>query len=404
MRVLSIGFMYPPHDLGGGYELTWRSAVRSMRDRGDEVTVVASDWRRPGLPPSQELDEGVHRELRTYWHDHAFPRLGPRARLRIERCNAEVLDRHLREARPDVVNWWAMGGMSLSLVERVRRSGLPAVGVVGDDWLSWGPRADAWVRPFRKHPRLASAAESLTGIPARVDLRSAALWLFNSAHMKESALVATPGLRRAEVVHPGIDDGMFRPADPHPWGWRMLYLGRMDPRKGVHIAVEAMRHLPEVATLTVQGGGDDAYAKDVRDQAARLGLGRRVAFTQEPRERLPAIYSEADAVLFPVQWEEPWGLVPLEAMAMGRSVVATGTGGSAEYMRDGENCLIYEPRDSGAALASRIRELASNRALQAKLRGGGLETASRFTETAYNERIRDALELAADEHSPQARR
>ncbi len=56
---------------------------------------------------------------------------------------------------------------------------------------------------------------------------------------------------------------------------------------------------------------------------------------------MPAELAAADALLFPVQWEEPWGLVPLEAMASGTPVVATGTGGSGEYLRDGDNCLVY---------------------------------------------------------------
>ena len=62
--------------------------------------------------------------------------------------------------------------------------------------------------------------------------------------------------------------------------------------------------------------------------------------------RSPAAYAAADAVLFPVSWEEPWGLVPLEAMAVGRPVLASRAGGGpAEYLRAGENCL-HSPDDA----------------------------------------------------------
>ena len=54
-------------------------------------------------------------------------------------------------------------------------------------------------------------------------------------------------------------------------------------------------------------------------------------------------------VVFPVRWEEPWGLVPIEAMARGRPVVATGRGGSGEYLRDGENCVLFEADDAERA-------------------------------------------------------
>jgi glycosyltransferase involved in cell wall biosynthesis len=76
-------------------------------------------------------------------------------------------------------------------------------------------------------------------------------------------------------------------------------------------------------------------------------------------------------------------------MAVGRPVVATGTGGAAEYMRDGENCLVYSPRDSAEALATRVMDLAAAPELRERLRDGGFATAAAYTESSYNERIRD---------------
>ena len=395
LRVLTVGSMYPPHDLRGGYEMTWRSSVRQLRGRGHEVRVLTTDFRAREADGSQE-DPGVHRELRWYWHDHAFPRTGWRARIALERHNAAVLDRHLEEQRPDVVCWWAMGGMSLSLVERVRRAGLPAVGVVGDEWMAWGPRMDAWIKPFRSRPRAAALAERLTGLPARLDLGGSATWLFNSDHTRRASLAAGWELPRAELAHPGIDPALFPPAPPAPeWRWRLLYLGRFDPRKGVDTAVEALPHLPAEATLTLQGSGDPGYVRDLRGRIAELGLEGRVRLSAEPRERLGAVVADHDAVLFPVRWEEPWGLVPLEAMAVGRPVVASGTGGSAEYLRDGENCLLFSPRDSAAELAAAVTRLAGDAGLRERLREAGRETAAPFTEAAYNEAIEAALAAAA---------
>src|SRR5438477_8484756 len=98
--------MYPPHDLGGGYELTWRASVTQLRHRGHDVRVLASDYHSPSVDLDQELDEDVNRELRWYWRDHAFPRHSLFARVRLERHNAHVLERHLAEFVPDVVAWW----------------------------------------------------------------------------------------------------------------------------------------------------------------------------------------------------------------------------------------------------------------------------------------------------------
>src|SRR5258708_7305922 len=153
--------MYPPQYLGG-YELIWQSAVAAERAAGHEVRVLTSDL---DLGADEPDDADVHRELRWYWRDFEFPRLSLRERVRLERANAAVLDRHVEELQPDVVAWWAMGGMSLSLIERVRRAGLPAVALVIDDWLDYGPRVDAWVKLGARVPRAARVNEALTRLP-----------------------------------------------------------------------------------------------------------------------------------------------------------------------------------------------------------------------------------------------
>jgi glycosyltransferase involved in cell wall biosynthesis len=390
LRVLAIGNIYPPHAPGGGYELTWRSAMEHLRDDGHAVRVLASEHREPGVGDDAAEDPEVFRQLPWYWRDHVFPRRGLRERVALERDAAEVLQRHIAKFQPDVVNWWGMGGMPLGLVERVRIAGIPSVAVVGDEWLVWGPKVDAWQRLCTKLRAAAPLAGRLAGLPATVDFEHAATWLFNSAEVRRRSLAAGP-LADARVEHPGIDDALFQPAPPHDgWNGRLLYLGRMDERKGVHVAIEALALLPD-ATLKVQGSGDPAYAERLERRAAELGVRHRVEFTSEPRQRLPELYAQADAVLFPVQWDEPWGLVPLEAMAVGRPVIATGTGGSAEYLRHEHNCLIYEPRNSAADLARAVERLASDAALRARLRDGGLSTAPRFTERRYNEAIAAAL-------------
>jgi glycogen(starch) synthase len=379
VRVLCVGNIYPPQAPGGGYELTWRSFVGHMRDRGHAVRVLTTVHREPGVDTPD--DPEVYRELPWYWRDHVFLTLPWRERIALERNAASLLESHIEEFEPDALNWWGMGGMSLGLIERVRRAGIPAVGVVGDEWMVWGPRADGWLQAMSRLRALAPLAGRLTGLPVRVRLDGAAIWLYNSAEVMRRSGV--PG----RVEHPGIDDTLFVAAPPREWSWRLLYLGRMDERKGVHVAIEALQHLPDEATLTLQGRGDPSYV-------ATLPASARVAFSSEPRERLPDVYAGHDAVLFPVQWDEPWGLVPLEAMAVGRPVVASGTGGSAEYLRHEENALVYSPRNSAQALAAEITRLAEDAEMRARLCEGGFPTAARFTERRYNQAIEKALEEA----------
>lgn len=385
--------MYPPHHLGG-YEIAWRDTTGHLREAGHDVRILTSRHRNAHPDPAIPEDPDVHRELDWYWRDHDFPRLRAAARLRLERANAATLRRHLDEHRPEVVTWWAMGGMSLSLLEQVRRRGVPAVGFVIDDWMLYGPTVDAWTRLFAGRPRLARLVERASGVPTRLELGSAAHWVFVSETTRSRALAAPLELPRTDIAHIGIDHALFSAAAPQPWRGRLLYCGRIDPRKGIQLAVEALAELPD-ATLTVAGAGDDRHLAQLRVRADELGVTERVDFVRPSRRELPALYADADALLFPVRWAEPWGLVPLEAMAVGTPVVATGRGGSGEYLRDGENALLFDPDAGAPALAAAVEALAASEDLRARLRAGGLATARRFAADGYAREVERALLAAA---------
>jgi glycosyltransferase involved in cell wall biosynthesis len=383
--------MYPPHHLGG-YELVWRSAMRHLRRQGHHARVLTSDVE---MPTSETEDPETYRELRWYWRDHGWPRIGWRGRIDLERHNAEVLDRHLAEFSPDVVSWWSMGGMSLGLIERVRRAGLPAVAFVADDWLLYAPRVDRWTRPFRGRPALARLAERATGLPASVDLDAAARYVLISETVRTRARESGLRLPDSAIAHLGVDPGFLGQARPElPWGWRLLYVGRIDERKGLPDAVTALAELPPVATLTIAGDGDRRELARLQEQARELDLSERVSLTgMRTHAELPAVYAAADVVMFPVRWQEPWGIVPLEAMALGRPVIATGAGGSGEYLRDGENCLLV-PAGEPSALAEAVRRLEGDAWLRRRLRSGGERTAATHTETVFNEAVLAALGAA----------
>jgi glycogen synthase len=390
LRVLAVGTFYPPHYLGG-YEIIWQGAMEHMRREGHLARILTTDYRRPEVPleagPAAFEDPDVHRELDWYWREHQWRALGPAARLRLERHNAEVFDRHLEEFRPDVITWWPVGGLSLGLIERARRSGVPALFFVLDPWISYAPRHDLWNRMWARLGPAAGLADRITGLPTRVDYAGAGRWVFCSKAMRRQTLAA--GLRGAEdtILTPGVEQAFLQVAPERqvpPWRWRLLYLGRVVEQKGVSTAVESLALLPAHATLRIVGQGDPAYRQRLEQLAARLGVSAQVSF--EPacsREERFDIYRAADALVFPVEWPEPWGLVPLEAMALGRPVVATGQGGSGEYLADRKNSLLY-PAGEVTGLAAALRALAGDAELRERLRRGGYETAASHGEDAFN--------------------
>jgi glycosyltransferase involved in cell wall biosynthesis len=383
--------MYPPHYYGG-YEVVWQSAVEHLRARGHDVRVLATDAR---TGPHDAEDHEVYRELRWSLHDGQLQRLGLRESLALARHNHSTLARHLEDFRPQVVSWWMMGGLTLGMLETVRRRGLPAVAFVHAEWLDYGRWFDAYLHKFRgRRSRLIPIAERLGGIPVEPDYATAARYVFVSEYTRKHALSLGLGLRDTGIAHSGIHEDFLVPAQESDWGWRLLYVGRLDPNKGVDTAVEAMARLPAEARLELIGGWDSHEEARLRALAADVGVADRVHFGGH-RERAEVVeaYGRADAVVFPVRWQEPWGLVPLEAMGRGRPVVATGRGGSGEYLRDEHNCLLFEA-DDAEALAAALRRLAGDAALRGRLRRNGMDTARRHTEAVFNEAAEEFLTSA----------
>ncbi|MGI8904124.1 MAG: glycosyltransferase family 4 protein [Solirubrobacteraceae bacterium] len=391
MRLLCVGNRYPPWATGG-YETVFSGAVLALRAAGHRARVLSTVPDPSDRPSGQDREPDVHRHLHWYWRDHAFPQLGMRACVSLERANACTLRRHLVELAPDAVIWWAMGGMSLSLLAQVRRAEVPAVGVVGDDWMLYGPEVDRWTRRWRRGGALpARLAERSLGVPARLDLDRGAHWMFGSEYLRTSARGAGWRLPDAMVAHHGIDPQRFGWNEPGRWRWRLLYCGRLDPRKGIATAIEALALLPAQATLRIHGDGDPRHAAELAALAAELGVSDRVRFQRSDLAEVAACYAEADAVLFPVRWREPWGLVPLEAMAVGRPVIASRAGGgAAEYLEEERNCLQFEPGDA-ASLAAAVRRLAGEQELRASLREGGRATAARFDDHTFHESLEREL-------------
>jgi glycosyltransferase involved in cell wall biosynthesis len=194
------------------------------------------------------------------------------------------------------------------------------------------------------------------------------------------------------VVYSGIEAADFpvpapdSPVEDRLWRGRLVYVGRVDRRKGIETAIAALARLDGIG-LRVIGQGEEPFLNEMRRLAFELGVAERVVFTSAPRSQLRGEYRAADVCVFPSTWAEPFGLVPLEAMASDTPVVATGTGGSGEFLEHERNCLLYPPGDD-EALANAVSRLAGDPALRASLVRAGRATAGALTSDA----LADALE------------
>jgi D-inositol-3-phosphate glycosyltransferase len=174
--------------------------------------------------------------------------------------------------------------------------------------------------------------------------------------------------RRTTVVPCGVDTVAFSPdgrAHPRSGRPRLVVLGRLVRRKGVDEVILALRRLPGVELLVAGGppGSADQVALDrdpdahrLRHAAATAGVADRVRLLGAvTRADVPALLRSADAVVC-VPWYEPFGIVPLEAMACGRAVVASAVGGIQDTVVDQVTGLLVPPRRPDV-LATALRGL-----------------------------------------------
>jgi glycosyltransferase involved in cell wall biosynthesis len=385
-----LSLYYPPH-AWGGYELSCADVVDRLVARGHDVAVLTSTLRRADVDDPPDQAGRVRRQLTAYFRDDDLYQPPLRTQWAVERANQRALAEALDAHRPDVVSVWQLGALSVGLLSTLARRRLPLVYAVCDDWLSYGVELDPWARTWRRHPVAARVVQPLARVPTVLpDVGTSGGFCFVSEDTRDRSVRYSPWtFPRSAVVHSGIDLGRFprRADDDRGWGGRLLYVGRYDARKGIETAVRALTLLPDTV-LEVRGTGDPGERERLAGVAAEIGLADRVELADPlPQEQLAARYAAADAVVFPSEWEEPFGLVPVEAMAVGTPVVATGVGGSAAFLRHEGNCLLFRPGDP-AALAKAVDRLAGDAALRSTLVAGG-EATARFFDV---EHLADAFE------------
>jgi glycosyltransferase involved in cell wall biosynthesis len=139
------------------------------------------------------------------------------------------------------------------------------------------------------------------------------------------------------------------------------------------------RDRPNVAALVVGGalyGRDHEYAEGLPHLASQLGLGDRVMFTGH-REDALSLIAACDVVVHASLEPEPLGMVVPEAMALGRAVIASRTGGPEEVVEDGATGLLVSPGDE-RELAGAIAALVDNPGERSRLGTAGRDAVRRY--------------------------
>ncbi len=187
---------------------------------------------------------------------------------------------------------------------------------------------------------------------------------------------------RMSVVPCGVDVNLFTPGGPKaPRGerHRIVSVGRFVPRKGFDVVVRALPSIPDTE-LVIVGGPDksrldsDPEACRLMELAAKLGVADRVQLHGSvAREDMPAVLRSADVVAC-TPWYEPFGIVPLEAMACGVPVVASAVGGMLDTVVHDVTGRLVKPK-SPTEVAAAVNQLMRDDFLRQSLGAAGRDRA-----------------------------
>lgn len=201
---------------------------------------------------------------------------------------------------------------------------------------------------------------------------------------------------KVEVLHPGVAIEQTRASAQYDNFF--LYAGRIKWTKNVELAIESFRRFKVGVgietgwSLIIAGEVDNGSAEYVRRLQELPGGGERdgVVYRINPsRGELEELMARCYALLFP-SLSEPWGIIPVEAMAHGRPVLAVNNGGPTESVADGETGFLLEPLPQ--AFAERMGWLAKRPDEVRRLGRGGVQRAQRYSWEAFVARLDDYLD------------
>ena len=240
--------------------------------------------------------------------------------------------------------------------------------------------------------------ESLVRIAAETEVVARAGCVVASTPAEAANLIehyqANP--ERICVSPPGVDHTVFRPGSKERARARLgleagplvAFVGRIQPLKGIDVAVKAIARLDGVRLLVVGGPSGPAGESELlhlESMAASLAPGRVSFLPPRPHRDIACVYRAADAVIVPSR-SESFGLVAVEAQACGTPVVASRVGGLVYAVADGHSGYLiagHDPTDYAAAL----RSILDDPATEARLFAGAVEHAAGFSWDATADRL-----------------
>lgn len=379
----------------GGAERLVLDAATQLQRRGCSVRFHIPD--AAAVPEFPEVATGAVAVERvpSHWPEHIVGRM--RAPMAIMRT-AAAARAMARGPLPDLVFCDVVSHI-VPLVKRLTRRPVVFYCHFPDLFLTPEGGRDSFAYRLYRRPLDRNEVEGL---------RAADAVIVNSSFTAEKVGDAFPDLERAlTVVHPGVPMDAVPAATPIGDAGEIVLLSvsRFDPRKNLGLAIDALAALRALVTsgtftrvrLVMAGRYDDSLPEQtgvlqsLRDRAAALGVAGQVAFVLSPpsadRDRL---LQQCRAVIY-TPAAEHFGIVPLEAMAAGRPVVAVNHGGPTETVTHDRTGYLCRP--DAASFASALATLVTRQDIAQQLGAAGSDDVRRrFSIAAFGDRLWKVVE------------
>lgn len=371
---------YPPQ-LVGGVGRYIHQLAKIMAKLGHKVHVLT----RAEDHPTVDLEDGVwvRRIPSSHHQPHSLPHpvYIPQRIWNYSKSACEELEKIAALRSVDIVYApiWDCEGIAALLSNRFEV--VTSLQTTLKFWLDSHPHIAA-DREF-----IEGFAEPMIGLERKLFQQSAGIHAISAAIAREieGAYAVDFGSTHMAVVPLGQEDWSVLPANPpDPWpveGIRLLFVGRLEERKGIDVLLRA---LPTLLTdhpdLYVDIVGNDSllnehestYRADFEKAHADAAFISRVLFHGEVEEqRLRGLYKACDIFTAPSRFES-FGLILLEAMMFSKPVIACRAGGMVEVVDEGVSGLLAEPGDP-TSLASAIGALIADAGLRERMGRAGRE-------------------------------
>lgn len=201
------------------------------------------------------------------------------------------------------------------------------------------------------------SARTIAGLdrlfPGRISYTVPSAWMARSFPATRSPCAVVPNALPAELYTPVFDTAQAGAGDPRP----LAFLGRFDPCKGLHTAIEVA--IATGVPLHIAGGSFDEASRRYEAEQIDPWRGHPLLTFLGPLDDAgkQRLLSGARALLFPISWEEPFGLVMIEAMACGTPVIAFGRGAVPEVVEEGVSGFVVSDATAMAAAVARLDQL-----------------------------------------------